>query len=351
MKHLLKQTFIALSSIIFLFLSGIYSLADAHEIYVLSKQKFSQGLHAPAIDTLQALGKPANLQFTVMLILIVLVVLSILFFFRYTKLGQKVNKQLQQLSQIGLLAIRLALGVAFLYAASSNTIFGPELSLNSLPFHQILPYAEYLIGILLVCGLFTEIAATLAFILYFFAVFAYGTYLLTYINYLGEIATLILFGSRFLSFDTLIFGKLKRFPKLRAYENTIIRVCYGGALLYAAIYIKVIHAQIPLDVIYQYHLNQIHWLFPNDPILIVLGAAIVEIVIAVFIIVGFSTRFTNLILMFYLTLSILFFKETVWPHYMLYGISFSLFFNGGGKLSIDEILTKHLSRKKVDINS
>jgi len=341
----LKKLSLPLLSI-FVF-GGICSQASAHEIYVLSNQKFSQGLHAPTIDTWKSLSNPANLQVTVILVLSTLLVLATLSYFRYTKLGLQVNEQLKRITQFGLLVIRIALAASFLYAGVTSSIFGPELSLNTLPLHSILPFVEYLVGFLFLFGLFTEFAAILAFVLYLFTVFTHGIYMLTYVNYLGEIIALILFGSRFLSLDRLFFGKLKRFQKLRVYESTIIRVCYGAALLYAAIYVKIIHSQIPLDVVTQYHLNHISWLFPSDAVLIVFGAAIVEVVVAVFIIFGFTTRFTNIVLMFYLTLSILFFKESVWPHYMLYGISFSLLFTGGGTLSVDESLSKIFVKEKT----
>ena len=347
MKLFLKKLYLScLSFCALFFFTGIFSHASAHEIYVLSNQKFAQGLHAPTLDIWKALTNPANVQFTGILVVITLVVLAAFFYLRYTKLGLQLNKQLKKLSQFGLLVIRIALAASFLYAGATNAMFGPELALHTLPFHTILPFVEYLIGFLFLFGLFTEFAALLALVLYFLAVFTHGMYMLTYLNYLGEIVALILFGSRFLSLDRLLFGKLRRFDKLKIYENTIIRVCYGAALLYAAIYVKIIHSQIPLDVVTQYHLNHITWLFPSDPLLIVLGAAIVEVVIAVFIIIGFSTRLTNIILMFYLTLSILFFKEAVWPHYMLYGISLSLLFTGGGALSVDEALTPLFSKAK-----
>lgn len=330
------------SAAIFFLISGMYSPALAHEVYVLSHEKFSQDLQAPTINTLQALTKPENLRLTFFLVTVVFLVLLLLLYFRYTKAGFEADRQLKKLSRIGLFVIRLALSASFLYAGHSNSIFGPELSLNNLPLHAILPYAEYLIGVMLLLGLFTEIAAVLSLLLFGLAVFSNGIYLLTYTNYLGEIIALILFGSRFLSLDRLIFGQQKRFSNLKAYENTIIRVGYGAALLYATINIKIIHSQIPLDVINQYHLNQINWLFPQDPLLIVMGAAIVETIMVLFIIVGFTTRITNVVLMFYLTLSILFFKESVWPHYMLYGISLSILFNGAGTLSIDESFGKFI---------
>lgn len=339
-----KLITLVISVLMMVGLSGLFSLVFAHEVYVLSPKEFSRGLHAPTLDTFKSLANPGNLAFTAILVVVVLAVLLILLYLRYTMFGLKIDKWLKSYAKVGFFVIRIALAAAFLYGASTNSLFGPEVSLHSLPFSQGARVLEYAAGGMLVLGLFTEIAAFFALILFIFAVVSHGIYLITYLNYFAEIVALLLFGSRFLSLDALFFGKLKWFVTWREYETTILRVGYGAALLYAAIYIKVIHSEIPLEVVNQYHLNQFHWLFPSDPLLIVLGSAIVEIVIALFIIVGFSIRFTNLILMFYLTLSILFFKETVWPHYMLYGISISLLLSGGGRLSLDEGLKK-LRRK------
>lgn len=333
-----KLVTLFISFFIMMGLSGIFVRVSAHEVYVLSPQEFSRGLHAPTLDTFKSLANPGNLTFTAILVVVVLAALLILLYLRYTTFGLKVDRWLKSCARIGFFVIRIALAAAFLYGASTNSLFGPEISLHSLPFSQVARVLEYAAGGMLVLGLFTEVAAFFALILFIFAVVSHGVYLATYLNYFAEIVTLPLFGSRFLSLDALFFGKLKRFITWREYETTILRAGYGAALLYAAMYIKVIHSEIPLEVVNQYHLNQYHWLFPSDPLLIVLGAAIVEVVIALFIITGFSVRFTNLILMFYLTLSILFFRETVWPHYMLYGISISLLLTGGGKFSVDEAL-------------
>ncbi len=340
----MKKLFVLLSVTIALFLSA--EPVSAHEVYVLSRQEFSQGMRGPMLNTLKALTKPQDIQLTILLVIVVLAVLICLFFFRYSRLGLEVDRRLKSIGVIGLFVIRVALGAAFIYAASTNSIFGPELSLSSLPVHQLLPLVEYFIGALFLVGLGTELAAAVALALYVLVALHYGAYALTYLNYLGEILALLFFGSRFLSLDLLFFGQRKRLSKLKVYENTIIRVFYGLALLFATVNIKIIHAQISLEVVNKYRLNTFHLLFPPDPLLIVLGAAIVETVISLFILVGFSTRLVNAIMVFYLTLSIIFFKEAVWPHYMLYGISLSLLLNGGGKLSLDDGIGRSIMKKR-----
>jgi hypothetical protein len=147
---------------------------------------------------------------------------------------------------------------------------------------------------------------------------------MTYLNYLGEIIVLLLFGLRVWSVDGVLFGPLKRFPRLAPYETTIIRIFYGTALIWAAVTVKLIHPELTVTVVNNWNLTRFHWLFPSDPLLVTLGAGIVEAVIGIFIIFGFEMRMTILISLFYITLSLLYFRELVWPHILLYGISFNL---------------------------
>jgi len=148
--------------------------------------------------------------------------------------------------------------------------------------------------------------------------------MVTYLNYLGEFAVLLLFGMRRWSIDRYIFGKLKRFKKFEKYGPVIIRICYGIGLIFAAVTVKFLHPSLTLEIINNYNLLQFHWLFPNDALLVVLGAAIAETAIGLLIVIGFETRITILVLLFYLTLSLIYFREAVWPHFILYGISLNL---------------------------
>ncbi len=173
-------------------------------------------------------------------------------------------------------------------------------------------------------GFMTELAAAIGIGIFISAFLVFGTYMFTYSNYLGEFIVLLLFGMRAFSIDTYLFGPLRRFHNFEKYETLIIRIMYGFALIYAAIVVKLLHPDLTTSVVTTWNLTQFHWLFPSDPLLVAFGAGIVECVIGLFIIFGFEMRLTVLISLFYITLSLLYFREMVWPHILLYGISFNL---------------------------
>lgn len=313
---------------------------SAHEAYVLTKDQFNAGLGVTSLDSFKALQNPANLTLTIEIMLGVGVLLLIGIFFWRSRWGRWCDLRLRSIDWWGPLSIRVAISTSLLASALTGSFLGPELSLSLLPFAQLMQIALIVISLMILVGWLTELAAGAALIIFTIGFFVFGAYLATYLNYLAELVVLLLFGMRQWSVDQLIFGQLGRFKKLRHYEPTIIRVGYGLALIYAAVNIKLIHPLLTETVVTQYHLTQFHWLFPSDPVLVTLGGALAEITIGLFIILAFQIRLTVLISLFYITLSLLYFREAVWPHLMLYGISISLFLNGGGRLTLDDWISK-----------
>lgn len=321
-------------------------IASAHEAYVLPKKVFDAGLAQPInLSVFRAVYSPENLKITVLVVSATLVGIIIWFFLQHSKIGQKVNEKLAQYNHWSLLIVRLSIAAAFLGSAYTNSFLGPELSLNSLPYGSLIRILFYLASVMILFGLFSRLVGLITFIIFLIAFKVFGVYLLTYFNYLGEILTLLLFGTFFLALDGRIVPKTKVWlEKIRPYESTILRVFYGIALSYAAINIKLLHPILTIDVANIYHLNRFSWLFPNDPILITFGAGLAELAIGAFIIVGFQTRLVVLVSLFYITLSLLFFREAVWPHIMLYGLGFSLLINNGGPLSMDKLFENFINR-------
>lgn len=311
----------------------------AHEVYVLSPTEVQQGLQYTGFDTINSLANPHNLKIFLEIFIAVAILLVINFFFRHSSWGRAFNQSLSRLGRFGPIIVRLAISLSFFYSALSWSFLGPEISLQSLILPNILRVSLFVISALIFLGFFTELAALIALTIYTIAASYYGFYVITYLNYLGEILVLLLFGSRYLSLDRIIFGLKKSFASLQKYESTIVRVCYGIALCFTAIEVKFLHPHLTEMVINQYQLAQFHWLFPSDPILITFGAGLAELVIGLFIIFGFELRLTVLISLFYLTLSIIYFKELVWPHFMLYGISLNLVFDEE-RFTLDQVFDK-----------
>ena len=302
------------------------SLASAHEAYVLPQDFFWKGIHAP-IDpkALAALHNPEDVVLMFEITAAVLLLIFLNFLFRRSRLGARVNHALERLAPVGPFVIRVAVAAAFVLGAKQWEFLGPELSLYKMPFPALLHVGLYAAAGLILLGLFTEVAAAIGFAILALAFATFGAYIGTYLNYVGELVALMLFGMRHHSFDRLILGPLKGWrAKYEKYGHAIVRICYGLALIYAGVTVKFLHPDLTLRVIQDWHLAQFHWLFPSDPLLIVLGGGLAEAAIGFFILIGFEVRMTVLISLFYITLSLLYFRELVWPHILLYGISINL---------------------------
>jgi len=328
----------------YLFLPG---LASAHEAYVLDDGKFWDQIHQSAhLPDFSLLFTPENLKLSALITAGILIAFTINIVFRRSLLGQKVINWLNSYSRFGPFVIRIAIAASLFFSAHSNSFLAPEISLNSFPYPEIFRIALYVISFMFVLGLLTEVASVALLVIFGFAFSIFGTYIFTYFNYFGETVVLLLFGMRFLSLDSKIFGPLKRFAGWQKYETTVVRVAYGFAFIFAAVTVKLMHPEITETVVRQWDITRFHLLFPSDPALVALGAGITEIAIGVLILVGFQLRLTVLVSLFYLTLSLIFFKEAVWPHFILYGISINLLIQHE-HFSIDEWLFSKFRKKEI----
>lgn len=297
----------------------------AHEAYVLPHNSFWDELTGPfSTHAFDALKNPDNIWLTLVIVLSVLLVLGLNFIFRMSTFGQKVYSFPERFAHLGPHFVRIAIAAAFIFSAFSYSFLGPELHIGLFPYPHIVQVTLFMMGVMIAFGFLTELAALAGLVLFVGSFFIFGSYVFTYLNYFGELLVLLLFGMRVLSVDKYLFGPLRRFQIFEKYETVIVRVAYGLALIYAAVTVKLLHPDLTISVVETWNLTQFHWLFPSDPLLITFGAGIVEMVIGLFIIFGFEMRLVVLVTLFYITLSLLYFRELVWPHLMLYGVSFSL---------------------------
>ncbi len=323
---------------------GFFSLtgvAFAHEAYVLPTDVFWKGVHQPlSSHAFDALHNSGNLHTTIVIMISVFVLLTLNFFFRRSGLGQRFSNSIERLARFGPHFVRITIAIAFFFSAYTGTFLGPELYGSILPHPHIIQIILFCIAMMIATGFLTELAALAGIVIFVISFKAFGPYILTYTNYLGELLVLLLFGMRVFSIDRYIFGPLRRFRTFEKYETVIVRIFYGFALIYAAITVKLLHPDLTIAVVNNWNLTRFTWLFPSDPLLVTLGAGIVESVIGLFIILGFEMRLTILVSLFYITLSLLFFRERVWPHLLLYGISFNLLVQPE-VFTIDHLLFKH----------
>jgi len=329
------------------FLLGLTILpsASAHEAYVLNDTSFWSALKtSDPVNIFSALQSSSALRLAIIVTVCVIAVFTANFFFRKSRFGRKFHGTLEKASPLGPVFVRLAVAISFVFSALSMSFLGPELSLNNMFIPHLLQILLLIAAVMIGLGFLTEIGALIALIIFTIGISVYGLYMVTYANYFAEFIVLLLFGTREFSIDRFVFGPLRRFEFFRKYETSIVRIGYGLALIFAAVTIKLLHPSLTIEVINNYNLTQFHWLFPSDPKLIVLGAFLAETAIGLFIMIGFETRLTVLVSLFYLTLSLIYFKELVWPHLILYGISLNLLVTPE-RFAIDSLLFK--AREKL----
>ena len=316
--------------------------AMAHEAYVLTAKKFHEGLGVVSKNPFAPLFDASHLKLSLLITVIVMAVYALSFLFATTRAAAAADALIRKARLVGPLIIRLSISSAFIFAARSHVFLGPELPMTDLPLGEVAQYLIFLAGLMILFGIFTEIAAGLGIMLFIYASAFYGWYMMTYTNYLGELIVLLLFGARFISFDQLVFGTkdwVAALEKWRFLETPIVRVLYGVALIYAGYTIKFVHQGLTVDVYNQYHLDLF---FHASASFIAAGAGFSEIMIGALILLGFGQRLTILISLVFITLSLVYFHELLWPHIMLYGISFSLLINSADPFTLDRRLVPWL---------
>lgn len=314
---------------------------------MLKEDEIAQGLQTQGVNVFSSLGSMQNVFWLFFFASLAIISLWISFRISFSHWGIGMTKQIEKFRHFGLPIVRMFLGVSLLFSAYHMSLFGPELPLTKLPNPIFWQYALYLSGVMITIGLFSRFVAVLLLILFLLSFAAFGTYMITYINYLGEIIVLLLVGSEGLSIDSLFFSKIKSVTgKIAGYLAVpILRISFALSLLYAALYVKFLHTTLSHDVVINFQLTKY---FAFDPLFIVLGAGMIEVVIGLLFLLGLNMRWNIFFFAFWATVSLLFFGESVWPHYILFGISIGLFLYGYDRFTIENTIvtfTKKLLKK------
>ena len=323
------------------------TLAFAHEQYVLTEHQLDSGFSDRATNVLDSLKNPDNLRIGIFVGIGIAVLIVLYFFFQYSKLGKSLNRKLYQLENSGHFLLRISLAASLLASAYFQAFLGPEIPISTVPFGKFLTPVMFVLGVLLIFGLFTRVVSLLGFLILIASTFVYKDYMITYFNYFGEYLVLIIFGSYFFSGDNQFFGSSKLINKYKDLEILILRVTYGISVLYPAITIKILHPAVIVEIYNQYQLGKIWWLFPPDALLTSLGAGLAQIAVGLFLIFGFETRLAALVTFLLYLGSVIFFQESVWPHIVLLALAFYFVINNGGKYTLDSLIETIFTKKKI----
>lgn len=318
----------------------------AHEVYVLPDSKIEAGLADKTVNMFSALTTPQNMVLFWVFAALIAAIIVVAMYLRFKPTFKRIGASLDKTSSWALVLIRLAFGISLLFSVAYSALYGPELPLADFPYPTVLTAVLTITGIALTIGFKIRFFAIIAVLIWLFAFAVNGPYLFTYINYLGEALALILLPVRTFSIDGLL-ARGKKLPTYRyeSYSLPVARILFAISLLYTAITIKFLSTALTLDVAVDFELARY---LPFDPLFIVLGASMIEILVGLLFLFGLMQRFTAVIFLFVMVLSVLFFKEAVWPHLLIIVLGLGVLLHKPDRLTLDlQWLSKYKSLKSA----
>lgn len=326
-------------------------IASAHEVYVLGTSMIVNAVAAPSPDPFTAFYTN-RFQFFFWGFVSFVTVSTIFCMTLFHMFEKRVSPVLRKLKPYAPLIERVTLGLSVIAFAYNAALFGPELPFSPIygAFTPLVQMVLYAAGTLITLGLFSRPATLAVGLVALFSIPVHGWYMLTYTAYFVVAVVIFIMGSGSYSLDSLLRRGRKDdlIERVRGhferYEMLSLRLGFGFSVATAAFYAKFLHSNLALDVVTKYHLTQY---FHFEPLFVVLGALIIETLIGVFIMLGLEIRWTALFFLFWLTLSLLYFGEAVWPHLALFGLNFMLLCHGYDRYSLEGWLFKHRALEPV----
>lgn len=321
----------------------------AHEVYVLPLDVIRSAMANPSPNPFSAyVGNEISFFFWAFVAAVIVSTVAAATFFRL--LEERWLPTLMRIKKYALPVARITAGVSTISFGLASALYGTEIPFVSLfGVGTALMQIFFLVaGACIAVGIFTRpFAIALAFV-YVYAGYVYGWYVLTYTDHIGLYILLILLGGGAFSLSRALRINEMNMPsyieRARPLAFPILRMCLGFGVLFASVYAKYIYSSLALNVVTMYELTRY---FPFDPLFVVLGALIIEFLIGLLIFFGVAIRWTLVFLAFWLTLSLLYFQEMIWPHIILFGLAISLFMHGYDRFSLEGRLLKKGSSEPV----
>ena len=319
--------------LISLFLPAVF----AHVGYVVPENEFMQNKGSDFAYLLEPL---AHLKYIAAMILTPLVLLGGYFVLKKVPFWQKIvsNIRVTSLGYMPLLPwmMRLSLGILFIGSGRAGILVSPLL----VGYPQY-GFVQLLLGFCLLAGFLLAPATLIAIFLYAIAILK-TPYILGNFEIFALAVAFFIMASRKPGVDDLFGIPFPEcFPKLEKYIPLILRAGIGIAMIYLALYEKILNPHLAELVVNEFSLTSV---VPVSAAMWVLGAGLVECIVGLFLLVGFFTRTTAAIAFIILSLSFFYFQEAVFSHVTLFGVLSMVFVTGGGELSVDHWLKKFANK-------
>lgn len=305
-----------------------FKYTNAHVGYVIDKNIMETASGTDNKFLEKALGEPKNLILIIATITIIFILYYLAYKIKFTRdIINNAQKKLESYENILPWIARLSIGIALMGASTADVLISPIID-NSFG----IAWLELLLGFLLLLGMFLTPVTILSIALFIFGL-KNNFYLLGNLEFISLLLIILILGDGRPGFDDIFGIKMsKKFEKLKKFIPLIMRVGLGGSMLFLAIYEKFLNPRLSELVVYKYNLTNIINVSSN---MWVLSAGIIELLIGIFILIGFKTRLNSAIAFLVITLTFFGLKEDVFSHITLFGAFSILLIVGGGYLSFD----------------
>lgn len=207
--------------------------------------------------------------------------------------------------------LRLSLGIALLGAAGEQVLISPLM-----PFNGPILAVEMILGFSFLFGFLVTPASFGVLTLYIYAL-AHDPYIFGNLEVAGAALALIALGSARPGFDDLVGIPEITAPRLRKYLGTILRTSIGGAMVYLALFEKLLNPHLSELVVNKFNLTSV---VPVSPQMWVVSVGIIELVIGLALLLKWKPRLISVITFLVLIMTFFGFREAVYAHVTLFGV-------------------------------
>lgn len=299
----------------------------AHVGYVVSLEEIDSHSGTDTSFLLNALSDPYN----IILALIVLAFFVLLYWIAHHNYFiehycHKIVTKLESYQEFIPWILRLSLGIALIGAGSAHSLISPLL-----PEMTGFALMQVVLGFMMLSGFMLTPVVLFTVILFLYAL-SQDVYLIGNIEFLfGSIALLVLGNDR-PGLDDIFMIPNHAIESLKKYVPLIIRIGLGGAMIYLALFEKLFNPHISELVVTKFNLTSA---IAVSPEMWVFSAGLIELLVGLFLFIGYHTRLTSAIAFVVVTTTFFYFKEDVYSHVTLFGMLSVLFITGGGAMSVD----------------
>lgn len=314
---------------------GLTQTASAHVGYVVAEDQ----LHNHTGRDFYFLLQPfLHIQYVLLMLGTLLVVGVLWYLFVHSQkcmaYALRIKEKLLSYHEFVPWILRLSLGIALLGAGTEHVLISPLLH------NTLFATLEIILGFLFLLGFMIIPATVLTIVLYIYAA-TQNMYIVGNLDLLALALGVLVFHSPRPGLDDMLGTSFFHHLSIRReYIAPVVRFGLGGAMIYLALFEKILNPHLSELVVTQYHLQ--HFV-PVSPALWVLGAGLIELLIGLCIFFGLKTRLSSIIAFIVVSTTFFYFKESVTAHITLFGGLSILAIEGGGLWSLDRFLE---NRKK-----